>query len=172
MKEGQRVSFKVVAYPNDSVDGKVTQVRQEATTTSNVVTYEVVISAPNPDLKLKPGLTANVTIFTQEQNGILCVPAKALRFTPNPTLLAPDETIEDAEGRHKLWTREGKTFKAHPVVVGVTNGSSSEIKSGIAENTEVILDSNISGGASMPGGDKQSTESSPFAPTPPGAKRK
>lgn len=67
VREGERVTFTVDAYPNDKFEGKVTQVRQEATTTNNVVTYEVVISAPNNDLKLKPGLTANVTIFTAER---------------------------------------------------------------------------------------------------------
>ena len=64
--EGQRVSFTVDAFPEDHFEGRVTQVRQQATTESNVVTYEVVISAPNNDLKLKPGLTANVTIYTLE----------------------------------------------------------------------------------------------------------
>lgn len=69
VKEGARATFTVDAYPNDTFNGKVTQVRQEATTTNNVVTYEVVISAPNADLKLKPGLTANVTIYTAENRG-------------------------------------------------------------------------------------------------------
>ena len=87
VKEGQRVSFTVDAFPDDKFEGSVTQVRQQATTESNVVTYEVVISAPNNDLKLKPGLTANVTIFTLEKNNVLVVPAKALRFQPNEALL-------------------------------------------------------------------------------------
>ena len=71
VKEGQRVQFTVDAFPDDQFQGQVTQVRQQATTESNVVTYEVVISAPNNDLKLKPGLTANVTIFTLEKNDVL-----------------------------------------------------------------------------------------------------
>ena len=86
VKEGQRVSFTVDAFPDDKFEGSVTQVRQQATTESNVVTYEVVISAPNVDLKLKPGLTANVTIYTLEKNNVLTVPAKALRFQPNEAL--------------------------------------------------------------------------------------
>ena len=105
VKEGQRVSFTVDAFPEDTFEGQVTQVRQEATTESNVVTYEVVISAPNNDLKLKPGLTANVTIYTMEKNDVLAVPAKALRFIPNEALLKKGETIEDCEGAHKLWTK-------------------------------------------------------------------
>ena len=80
VKEGQRVTFTVDAFPDDTFHGTVQQVRQEATTESNVVTYEVVISARNNDLKLKPGLTANVTIFTMEKNNVLTVPSKALRF--------------------------------------------------------------------------------------------
>ena len=83
VREGQRVSFTVDAFPSIVFEGSVQQVRQEAATESNVVTYEVVISAPNDDLKLKPGLTANVTIFTMEVNDVTTVPAKALRFTPD-----------------------------------------------------------------------------------------
>jgi HlyD family secretion protein len=87
VEDGQNVKFTVDAYPNDVFEGKVTQVRLEATTTSNVVTYEVVISAYNPDLKLKPGLTASVTIFTLERNHVLTVPSKALRFIPDESTL-------------------------------------------------------------------------------------
>ena len=93
--EGQRVTFTVDAFPEDKFEGQVTQVRQQATTSSNVVTYEVVISAPNKDLKLKPGLTANVTIYTLEKNDVLAAPAKALRFVPNEALLSKDQKIED-----------------------------------------------------------------------------
>ena len=85
--DGQRVQFSVDAYPDDTFEGTVLQVRLEATTESNVVTYEVVIDAPNPDLKLKPGLTANVTIFTLEKDDATAVPTKALRFVPNAELL-------------------------------------------------------------------------------------
>ena len=131
VKEGQRVSFTVDAFPNDTFEGRVTQVRQQATTESNVVTYEVVISAPNADLKLKPGLTANVTIFTLEKNDVLTVAAKALRFSPNEALIADDETIEPCDARQKLWVRDGKTFKAFPVETGVSNGTLTEIVSGI-----------------------------------------
>ncbi|MBQ6432946.1 MAG: efflux RND transporter periplasmic adaptor subunit [Bacteroidaceae bacterium] len=140
VKEGQRVSFAVDAFPNDTFEGRVTQVRQQATTESNVVTYEVVISAPNADLKLKPGLTANVTIFTLEKNDVLTVAAKALRFSPNEALIAEDETIEPCEAQHKLWVREGKTFKAYPVEVGVSNGTMTEVAGGIKAGTEVLAD--------------------------------
>ena len=163
VKEGQRVTFTVDAFPEDSFEGQVTQVRQQATTESNVVTYEVVISAPNKDLKLKPGLTANVTIYTLELNNTLAVPSKALRFTPNEALLSKGEQIADCEGDHKIWTKEGNTFKAYKVETGTSNGILTEIKSGIKEGTEVLVDFNISGGET-PEGEQQATN--PFMPRP------
>jgi len=162
VKEGQRVSFTVDAFPDDQFEGRVTQVRQQATTESNVVTYEVVISAPNNDLKLKPGLTANVTIFTLEKNDVLAVPSKALRFHPNEALLQKGETIEDCEGDHKLWTKEGTVFKAHKVEVGTSNGIMTEITGGMKVGTEILTDFNISGGA----GEAEQQQANPFMPRP------
>ena len=163
VKEGQRVSFTVDAFPDDHFEGAVTQVRQQATTESNVLTYEVVISAPNKDLKLKPGLTANVTIFTLEKNDVLAVPAKALRFQPNEAFLQKGETIDDCEGDHKLWTKEGTVFKAHKVEIGTSNGMMTEITGGIKEGTEVLTDFNISGGNAEA---EQQQNSNPFMPRP------
>ena len=170
VKEGQRVSFTVDAFPEDKFEGSVTQVRQQATTESNVVTYEVVISARNNDLKLKPGLTANVTIFTLEKNDVLVAPAKALRFMPNEALLQKGEIIEDVEAPTKLWTKEGNTFKAHKVETGTTNGMLTEIVSGINEGTEVLIDFEISGGSSdMPQGQQAQN---PFMPRPRGNRQR
>ena len=162
VKEGQRVSFTVDAFPDDHFEGQVTQVRQQATTESKVVTYEVVISAPNNDLKLKPGLTANVTIFTLEKNDVLAVPSKALRFIPTEAILEKGQTISDCEGEHKLWTLEGNTFKAHKVETGTTNGIMTEITGGISEGTEVLTDFNISGGAQ----EQTQQNGNPFMPRP------
>ena len=163
VKEGQRVSFTVDAFPDDKFEGEVTQVRQQATTESNVVTYEVVISAPNKDLKLKPGLTANVTIFTLEKNNVLAAPAKALRFMPNEALLSKDQKIEDVEVPTKVWTMEGNTFKAHAVQTGTTNGITTEIVSGISEGTEVLVDFKLSGGDAEETGQQAQN---PFMPRP------
>ncbi|MBR1394295.1 MAG: efflux RND transporter periplasmic adaptor subunit [Prevotella sp.] len=168
VKEGQRVTFTVDAFPDDRFEGRVTQVRQQATTESNVVTYEVVISAPNNDLKLKPGLTANVTIFTLEKNGVLTVPAKALRFMPNEAFLEKGQTIEDVEAPTKLWTREGNTFKAHKVETGTSNGMLTEIVSGISAGTEVLVDFNISGGEEA----QEQQAQNPFMPRPKGNNNK
>ena len=163
VKTGQRVTFTVDAFPDDTFQGSVKQVRQQATTESNVVTYQVVISAPNNSLKLKPGLTANVTIFTLEKNNVLAVPAKALRFTPNAALLTPDQVIEDCQGDFKVWTREGNTFKAHKVSTGITNGVLTEILSGVTEGTEVLTDFSMSG-ATGPQDTQQANN--PFMPRP------
>jgi len=163
VKEGQRVTFTVDAFPNDIFEGAVTQVRQQATTESNVVTYEVVISAPNADLKLMPGLTANVTIFTLEKNDVLTVSAKALRFAPNEALIAEDETIVPSDSKNKLWVREGKTFRAIPVEVGVTNGTMTEVVSGIQAGTEVLADMVFGEQAE---GDASSQNKNPFMPGP------
>ena len=163
VKEGQRVTFTVDAFPDDKFEGAVTQVRQQATTESNVVTYEVVISAPNNDLKLKPGLTANVTIYTMEKSNVLAAPAKALRFMPNEALLKDGQKIEDVEAPAKLWTMEGNTFKAHAVQVGTTNGILTEITGGISEGTEILVDFTISGG-DVPDMGGQTTN--PFMPRP------
>ena len=162
VQQGQRVTFTVDAFPDDRFEGQVTQVRQQATTSNNVVTYEVVISAPNKDLKLKPGLTASVTIFTMEKNDILAVPSKALRFTPNEALLTEGQKIEDCEGDHKVWTLEGDVFKAHKVEIGTTNGTLTEIISGINDGTDVLVDFQLSGGES-PEAQKQQN---PFMPRP------
>jgi len=162
VKEGQRVSFTVDAFPDDVFEGQVTQVRQEATTESNVVTYEVVISAPNADLKLKPGLTANVTIFTLEKNDVLVVPSKALRFTINEMLLKEGQIIEDCQGDHKVWTLDNNVFKAHKVEIGTSNGVLTEILGGIAVGAEVLTDFKMGGSEVQQGEQAQN----PFMPRP------
>lgn len=172
VKEGENVKFTVDAFPNDTFEGVVTQVRQEATTTNNVVTYDVVISAPNADLKLKPGLTANVTIFTAEKNNVLSVPSKALRYTPTVETIGKKYKIQDCNGKNKVWTLEGNMLKAHAVKIGISDGSHTEIISGISNGVQVITELK----EIMPEGEDEAaqneTERSPFAPGPPGKKKK
>lgn len=174
VKEGQSVEFTVDAYPADVFHGKVTQVRLEATVTNNVVTYEVVISAPNPDYKLKPGLTANVTITTLQKDNVLAAPSKAFRFNPNIELLNSiniSVTLADEQvivGKH-LWIKQGNSLKAVAVKVGVNSGNFTEILSGdIKSGDEVAVgmdtfDPLVAANASK--------EQSPFMPQPPGKKR-
>ena len=140
VKEGDRVTFTVDAYPDDTFEGTVKQVRLQATTTNNVVTYEVVISAQNADLKLKPGLTANVTIYTQERAGVLAVVNKALRFTPTKETVGKDIKIVDCKGKNKVWTLDGKTLTAHPVSIGQSDGMHTEIIKGLKAGQQIVTE--------------------------------
>ena len=162
VKEGQRVTFTVDAFPDDTFEGQVTQVRQEATTESNVVTYEVVISAPNDDLKLKPGLTANVVIFTMEAKDVLAVPSKALRFTPREAMLNSDETITDTDAKEKVWVKEGSNLKAVAVETGMTNGTLTQITKGLKPGTHVLTEEN----AMQVEAEGEQQNSNPFMPRP------
>lgn len=182
VEEGQRVTFTVDAYPNDVFEGVVTQIRlgedssSSTSTSSTVVTYEVVISAHNPDLKLKPRLTANVTIYTLDRKDVLSLPSRALRFTPEKPLIGNNDIVKDCEAEHKVWTREGNVFTAHPVEIGISNGINTEIISGISEGTVVVTEATI---GSMPGSTSAEVnqedaggEQSPFMPGPPGGNKK
>lgn len=171
VKEGERVTFTVDAYPDDTFEGEVKQVRQEATTTNNVVTYEVVISAPNADLKLKPGLTANVTIYTAERKGVLSVPSKALRFIPQKETVGKMKIVDAANAKNKVWTIEGNSIVAHKVNIGMTDGTNTQIVGGIAEGTKVITGLNVTGGEEKMPMEAQG-EKSPFAPGPPGKNKR
>ena len=131
------------------------------TTTESVVTYEVVIAADNPDLKLLPRLTANLSIYTREAHDVLYVPSRALRFDPR-AMAGKNDRINDCEGAAKVWTKEGSVFTAHPVTTGISDGISTEITGGIDEGMEIIA------GASFAGLESLAKKSgSPFMPGPP-----
>lgn len=173
IKEGERVSFTVDAYPDDTFEGTVKQVRQEATTTNNVVTYEVVISAPNADLKLKPGLTANVTIYTAERKGVLSVPSKALRFTPQKETVGKMKIVDQTgNAKNKVWSIEGNSIVAHKVNIGMTDGTNTQILNGISAGVKVVTGLNVTGGEQDDAQADAGGEKSPFAPGPPGKNKK
>ena len=166
VKEGQSVTFTVDAYPDDVFNGDVQQVRLEATTTSNVVTYEVVITAPNPDLKLKPGLTANVTINTLDEQNVLSVPTKALRFTPDPEVLKGIgiSVIGQAEATDTtriVWVKNGSSISPKVVTTNHTSGDRTGISSGLSDGEEVVT-----GLTAETVKKAATTERSPFAPGP------
>lgn len=171
VKEGERVSFTVDAYPDDTFEGTVKQVRQEATTTNNVVTYEVVISAPNADLKLKPGLTANVTIYTAERKGVLAVPSKALRFTLTKETVGKMKIVDVQGAKNKVWTIEGNSIVAHKVNIGMADGTNTQIIGGVQAGIKVVTGLSVIGGEE-PHAEAAGGESSPFAPGPPGKNKK
>ena len=173
VKEGERVTFTVDAYPDDTFEGEITQVRQEATTTNNVVTYEVVISAPNADLKLKPGLTANVTIYTLEKQTDVAVPSKALRFTPEQETVGKRKIVDDESAMNKVWVISGNEIKAIAVSLGLTDGNNTEITAGVKVGTEVITEvKEVEDEVAVTTEEDESDERSPFAPGPPGKKKK
>ena len=169
VREGQRVSFTVDAFPDDTFDGSVKQVRLEATTTSNVVTYEVVITADNPELKLKPGMTASVTIFTLEHENALTVKSSALKFHPDPQL-AGDLGFEIEEGPVKgvsVWVVNGNKLIPRPIEKGASTGDRTEILEGLREGETVATGIQSQKKAMK----EAATERSPFAPQRPGGKK-
>ena len=168
VRDGQRVTFTVDAFPDDTFEGRVKQVRQQGEEESNVVTYEVVISAPNNDLKLKPQLTANVNIYTEEIENVVSVPAKALRFSPSKEMMNDGEKIKDCNATNKLWIKETNILKAYPVKTGITNGIRTQILEGVKEGTAVITNAKAKGGTDEDNiSEQNSQERSPFSPGPP-----
>lgn len=174
VRDGQRVEFTVDAYPDDTFEGTVQQVRLEATTESSVVTYEVVITAYNPDLKLKPGLTANVTIYTLEKEQALAVPTRALRFVPDGELLGElgmtlaTDSATDSAGSREVWVIDGTTLRPRCVTTGAASGDMTEITAGLADGERVAVA--LSADTELPA--TGSVERSPFMPSPPGGNRK
>ena len=169
--EGQRVTFTVDAFPDDTFEGDVTQVRLNPTTESNVVTYEVVIDAPNPELKLKPGLTANITVYTMEKNDILLAPLKAFRFTPETDPENPQTTLapQTGKGEKVVWLQTAEGIVPKVIKVGVSDGIYTEVKEGIQEGSRLIVGVQRNKKIVTQGGNE---ESNPFMPPRPGQKKK
>ena len=178
IREGQRVTFTVDAYRNDAFEGVVTQVRLEATVESNVVAYEVVISAPNPDLKLKPGLTATVSIYTLEKNNVLTIPPKALKFMPDQALAEANGIVlkpihvDNSALQKTVWVKNGQTLEEKEVQTATATTSLLEITGGLAEGDEIVVAMEQSGKKAMGTPQPGETESSPFMPKPPGQDKK
>ena len=184
VKEGQRVSFTVDAYQGKVFEGIVTQVRLDPTVTSNVVTYTVVIKADNPDLKLKPGLTATISIYTLELKDVLSVEAKAINFKPTPPeMMAYNEQQklsvnpskrkpkDKEEGKTKVWVYEANgAIVPQEVTLGASDGVNVQILSGINEGDKLVysLKSESTKAAVAEGG----VDESPFMPKRPGSNKK
>lgn len=182
VENGQRVSFTVDAYPNDVFEGTVWQIRlgdsssssSSSTSTSTVVTYEVVITADNPDLKLKPRLTANVTIYTLERENVLTVPTKSLRFVPEEELLpgtgyTTENSAQEAPASKRIiWVKQGQQLTPRAITVGSTSGNMIEVTEGLTEGEEIAVDLTSDAPAPM----AEAAEKSPFMPGPPGGNKK
>lgn len=183
---GQEVTFTVDAFENQTFSGSVRQVRLQPTVLNNVVNYTVIIDVPNPDLKLLPGMTANITVRISEAIGVLRVPSVALRFTPPEEVLAqlpdslkpkkrgtgnamppsgmrPGTKNTDRNHRGMIWILESGNIKPVRVETGLTDGSYTQIEGSITEGTEVITGQNKTSNTVQ--------QQSPFTPTPPGGRR-
>ena len=185
VKAGQRVTFTVDAYMDDVFEGTVNQIRMKPTTTSNVVTYTVIIEAPNPDQKLFPGMTASVTIVTEEERG-LAVPAEAFNFTPDEAVLKAIRKADKPEGQRPeppqgerpqmdkssatshsvVWLKKGADMMPRPVKVGMSDGAYKIIEQGVQAGDSVVLSAQfVAKEKAVKKGEN------PFMPGPPGRNR-
>ena len=170
VKVGQHVTFTVDAYPEDTFTGTVTQVRINPTTTNNVVTYETIVSTTNPDHKLLPGMTANLSIYTLELENATAVPLKALKFEP----MADDESSNlpkplplKEPAKNSVWIVRDNKLVETSVELGMKNSVYQQITSGLKQGDKVALQyeekTSDNKGAKA--------QENPFMPKPPGAKR-
>ncbi|WP_066218277.1 efflux RND transporter periplasmic adaptor subunit [Formosa haliotis] len=191
VKEGQRVTFTVDAYIGETFEGVVTQVRLAPTITSNVVTYTVVIKADNPDFKLKPGLTATISIYTLELNDVLTTEAKAINFKPTPSVMEAYDAQQDIvmvhpedddhtgpgpegmdidESKSLVWVmQKNGMISPRQVTLGASDGVNVQILSGIKAGEKIVYSLKAETPTKMPEG-QQGPGDSPFMPKPPGKK--
>lgn len=172
--EDRAVEFTVDAYPEELFTGKIYQIRKNSTTTQNVVTYPVVIEAPNPDLKLLPGMTANISFQIESKENVLRVPTSALRYFPLPANVHPDDrkylegtvVAEAEEGGPRLsadekataarnrqkrivWVQENEWLRAVPIVVGIFDNQYAELLEGnLTEGQSLVIGLDLSANGS------------------------
>lgn len=135
---GQEVEFTVDAYPDSPFRGSVYEIRNAPITVQNVVTYDVIVKVDNPEMKLKPGMTANVSVVVSRKNGVLCVPNAALRFSP-PEQRGPSARKEKGSG---VWIFDNRTPKRVALATGNSDGMHTEVLGGeLREGQDVIVES-------------------------------
>lgn len=181
--DSQRVTFTVDAYLNDVFDGKVQEIRLSPYVSSNVVTYNTIINATNSAMKLKPGMTANVTIFTAEKDTALLLPVKALKFRPDSVSLkdyvmvsavnknpSPKKDMDKPRQRlgssNYVWVMQGDTLLQKHIRTGLNDNTHIEVLSGLTPKDVVVLAMNGSSGPVAAGG-----TGSPFLPRMGGRRR-
>jgi len=189
VQKGQPVTFTVEAFPTEVFKGDVRQIRLQPVVTSNVVTYTVIVNAPNPDQKLMPGMTANITVLVQKLDSVLVVPSRALRFTPDATYLAEyfkKNPLPKRDGQGKVlntqagsqgwkkpnvvWIKNGDKLHRKRVEIGSADASNTEIQSGLEPGDTVIVSMTLPGSATA-AAKTQTTATSPFMPQRPGTRR-
>ena len=179
VKTGQQVSFTVDAFPYDKFTGSVSQVRLDPTTKSNVVTYTVIVDAPNPEGKLMPGMTASIAVTTQKEENVLTIPVKATRFSPEKDFaeagdlstmfkIVPLSNNNVGEDEKIVWLKYGNELTAQKIKTGLSDGSNIEVLNGLNSYDEVVL--GISENTELVTEDSGTQQSSPFMPKRPGQK--
>ena len=178
VKVGQRVDFTVDAYMGETFEGIVTQVRLDPTVTSNVVTYTVVIKADNPDLKLKPGLTATISIYTLELNDVLTAEAKTINFKPEAEILSTynkqhnlaENTNTVSKNETIIWVMESNgSIVQKSVKTGASDGVNVQILNGISKGDKLVYSLKSVAKSEIKA---EETSESPFMQKPPGAGKK
>lgn len=194
--EGQRVKFTVDAFPDETFSGDITQVRLQPQETSNVITYTVIVTVANPDLKLKPGMTASITVYVQEVNDVLVLAGKAIRFSPDREIMIDyfstlpeserpqpprgqwpenqgDQTNE-MRGRElsknmkRVWIKDEEIIKPVLVETGMTDGINLEIVSGLNAGDKIVTSMEIGVSSSVESEEDEETQKSPFVQERPG----
>jgi HlyD family secretion protein len=189
VKEGQRVTFTVDAFPDDLFNGTVTQVRLNPHVNANVVTYSVVVEAPNPDLKLMPGLTASITVIAEEKQHVVLVPVGAASLKPDVNLMVQYNKAQSGlEGSDDLmpvaknvssstqpsnavqmFVLHDGVIQSRTVVTGMDDGVQTEIVSGIKAGEQVVIAIETTQTVAVA---ETTATSSPFLPKPPGSNSK
>jgi len=190
VKEGNNVVFSVDAFPDDEFEGKVIQIRLEPSINQNVVTYNVLIDAPNLNLKLMPGMTANLNIFVAEENNILKISSKALRYTPSQDVIVEMRKIMMAQikkkggntmptggmgmqgaslrnlpkGESLIWVKTEDFIRPKRIKTGLSDGNNTVVLEGLEEEDEVVT------GEVVQKKNKQTNKQSPFIPSRPSRK--
>lgn len=193
--EGQRVEFTVDAFPDEIFSGKITQVRLQPKESSNVITYTVIVTVANPDLKLKPGMTASITDYVQEVNDVLVLAGKAIRFSPEREIMMDyfsslpeserpqprtgqrpenregvsggDNRKELSENMKRVWIKNGDIIKPVMIETGMSDGINLEILSGLNEGDEVVTSMEIGNNGSVEN-EGEEAQKSPFVQERPG----
>ncbi len=172
IKEGERVIFTVDAFLNDIFKGSIREIRLSPTTSSNVVTYATIIDAPNNEKKLKPGMTASITIFTKEADNALLIPAKAIKYTPDSSLgkqyrIIPDKNKPPVLNNKEayVWIKAGNLLIQKKITTGINDNTQIEVLNGLTDTDEIITGSQVLNASEAKG---EESASSPFMPKRPG----
>jgi HlyD family secretion protein len=177
VKVGQQVSFTVDAFTGEKFSGKVSEIRLNPTTSSNVVTYTVIIEAPNQEYKLMPGMTASISVTTLEEKNAVTIPVEATRFSPGQDLASNTQysikhlSNNQLTGSEKIvWVKNGSELIAKKIESGLSDGINLQVLSGLDNNDEIIIGTSDESTATT--NSQTSGQESPFMPKPPGSKKK